>query len=664
MRKLTTLLLAVAALALLGAGSAQAKEFVFVNSSLDGISNAEQNSYGRQSSTKYRWTQDKVYILTRIIYVKNNITLEIEPGTLIRGLKADTADAIGEVNSLIEFEPGTLVVPKGSKLVANGTPELPIIFTSIDDTNVIGGTATIPPTVTIPTRSVINLSGTTVITGTTFIYNGDGDLDGTTDYGPDLRDYAMNGPTDNNAFNKFKVWGGVILCGEGFVSQNTAISGSAVDANADGIWDLIFTNIANPVIQNSGTGRDFIEGFDPTEVQDSILAIYGGLDDDHNNGVVRFTQIRYSGFDIGGFDGNEINSLTMGGLGTQTVIDFIESSFNFDDGFEWFGGKNDSKFLFNSYCHDDGLDGDEGFRGNIQFATVIQPVITITGSVPFNVGQGVRVGFGLSGTSANIQWLQSLNSAEGTNLGDKLVEWDGAEPNDSNGLPRTNVAFYNTTSLAGGNKRGFRFRRDAIGGLYNVVAQNNTPFFMNDNTTGAGFVTQVTVERGFWYTTGTGTTGSLTSVTGTPTLLAAPIINVTQGEHYKENGVDFRLLTSATAARAETGSVVIPAGLVPVQYAGFQRDNNFLNDWSHQDALNLTPVTNLARPTPTLGVSGSFATVSFTAASADTIYVIETSDDERSFTYEARVSGTAGPVTVTTTKVVDGTPLYVRVYGL
>jgi hypothetical protein len=60
------------------------------------------------------WTNDKDYVLTGPVFVTGNSTLTIEPGTEIRG---------GGLGS-------ALIVTRGSRLVAEGTAEEPIVFTS------------------------------------------------------------------------------------------------------------------------------------------------------------------------------------------------------------------------------------------------------------------------------------------------------------------------------------------------------------------------------------------------------------------------------------------------------------------------------------------------------------------------------------------------------
>src|SRR4051812_34505062 len=64
------------------------------------------------------WTNNKVYLLSNIIYVTNNATLTIEAGTVIYG------------NDDSHPNKGSLVVTKGAKLIAVGSPCEPIVFTS------------------------------------------------------------------------------------------------------------------------------------------------------------------------------------------------------------------------------------------------------------------------------------------------------------------------------------------------------------------------------------------------------------------------------------------------------------------------------------------------------------------------------------------------------
>lgn len=57
----------------------------------------------------------------------------------------------------------------------------------------------------------------------------------------------------------------------------------------------------------------------------------------------------------------------MGGVGRGTTVEYVESFASDDDGFEWFGGTVDGKYLVSAFNSDDAFDWDEGFRGRGQF---------------------------------------------------------------------------------------------------------------------------------------------------------------------------------------------------------------------------------------------------------------------------------------------------------
>ena len=90
--------------------------------------------------TSQRWTADNVYILSNLTFVEAPAVLTIEPGTIIR-----MEEKLSGGTSITDpADPGTLIICRGAKIVANGTAESPIVFTSIDDPFVAGGAATIP----------------------------------------------------------------------------------------------------------------------------------------------------------------------------------------------------------------------------------------------------------------------------------------------------------------------------------------------------------------------------------------------------------------------------------------------------------------------------------------------------------------------------------------
>ncbi len=113
----------------------------------------------------------------------------------------------------------------------------------------------------------------------------------------------------------------------------------------------------------SGADTAAIEGL-PTSV---TPAYYGGHDDADNSGIMRYVRIEFPGINLTGVSGNEINGLTMGGVGSGTTLEYIQVSYSGDDSFEWFGGTVNCKYFIAYKGVDDDFDTDNGFRGKCQF---------------------------------------------------------------------------------------------------------------------------------------------------------------------------------------------------------------------------------------------------------------------------------------------------------
>ena len=223
------------------------------------------------------WTADNIYILDGKVVVDDGITLTIEPGTIIKGAEGQETLA------------SALVVDQGGTLIANGTADSPIIFTSVLDGIEQGQT-----------------------TGTLT----------TADTG---------------------LWGGVIVLGKAPISVN----GDIETAQIEGI----------PADESYGQ--------------------YGGADPADNSGSISYISIRHGGITIG--QDNEINGLTLGGVGSGTTIDHVEVVANQDDGIEWFGGTVDVTNALVWSQGDDGFDADQAWSGTLSNGVVIMSAESGTG---------------------------------------------------------------------------------------------------------------------------------------------------------------------------------------------------------------------------------------------------------------------------------------------
>lgn len=99
-------------------------------------------------------------------------------------------------------------------------------------------------------------------------------------------------------------------------------------------------------------------------------AYYGGATPTDNSGTMKYVQIRYSGYVLSG--NSELQALTTGGVGSGTVLEYIQSHNSSDDGLEFFGGTHNMKRLVVTGADDDSIDLDTGYRGLIQYVIAAQ----------------------------------------------------------------------------------------------------------------------------------------------------------------------------------------------------------------------------------------------------------------------------------------------------
>ncbi len=131
-----------------------------------------------------------------------------------------------------------------------------------------------------------------------------------------------------------------------------------------GLWGGLII-LGNAPINIDG-GEASVEGIPFAEPR----GIFGGIDENDNSGILKYISIRHGGTNIG--EGNEINGLTLGGVGNKTTIDYVEIISNNDDGVEIFGGTVNLKHMVVSGCDDDAFDYDLGWTGNGQFWLAVQ----------------------------------------------------------------------------------------------------------------------------------------------------------------------------------------------------------------------------------------------------------------------------------------------------
>lgn len=278
---------------------------------------------------------DTTYILRGIVSVEDGGVLTIQPGTLI----------LGDANTT----PTALLVKIGGKIMAEGTANAPIVFTS---SNPVG------------TRS-----------------RGD--------------------------------WGGIVINGD----SNCNFPRSAGDR-------CVSEGVSSEYGNAAGTEPDIAD----------------------NSGILKYVRIEYAGYEVS--LGNEVNALTLNGVGNGTVIDYVQAHMGDDDGIELFGGTVNISHALVTGAQDDSFDYSTGWQGYGQFWLALQD--------PDDVGQS-----------------------------DTGFEVDGNE-DEHTATPITNPTLFNVALIGNGTSIGMRYRRGTAGTVANSIVTGFTDGLRVDDPTTVG----------------------------------------------------------------------------------------------------------------------------------------------------------------------------------
>ena len=225
-------------------------------------------------------------------------------------------------------------------------------------------------------------------------------------------------------------WGGIVLCGK-------AVNNQGPDVQMEGFNNISLNN---------------------------TLAKHGGINDDDNSGSINNLRIEFGGL---AFEPNkEINAITFGSVGRNTIVNNIQVSFSGDDSYEWFGGTVNCKHIIAFKGTDDDFDTDFGYRGAVQFG------------IAFKDTSYFDLSWNATGGSSS-ETFESDNDASG-----------------SGRLPLTSAVFSNMTCVGpipagmtwsqlsvtqkGAFRRGARIRRNSRLSIVNSIFMGYRNFVMFD----------------------------------------------------------------------------------------------------------------------------------------------------------------------------------------
>ncbi len=158
-----------------------------------------------------------------------------------------------------------------------------------------------------------------------------------------------------------------------FTSQQNLFSNGVSDATQGQWGGVILLGRAPTAVCAPNTGPNNAAGSSTTcqaQIEGVGNRFYGGPNSADNSGTMQYVQIRYTGIAIS--EGNELQGLTLGGTGSGTTIDHVQSHNSADDGVEIFGGTTNLKYFVVTGADDDGFDVDNGWRGFMQFIIAAQ----------------------------------------------------------------------------------------------------------------------------------------------------------------------------------------------------------------------------------------------------------------------------------------------------
>ncbi len=205
----------------------------------------------------------------------------------------------------------------------------------------------------------------------------------------DVATWTGGDPTTGTWREAANEWGNLTIMGAGYISENATVG-----------------NVASCDASNQAAMEGLVAGF-PGDTK----VLYGGGDDDDDSGTIHYLSLRYGGKVVG--LNNELNGLSMGGVGRDTDVSHVEIMNNVDDGVETWGGTVNYKYVSVWNVGDDSFDIDQGWRGKGQFILIVQ-------------------GY-------------SLDASQGSGVGDNGFETDGAE--DSDWQPVTTASLWNCTFI-------------------------------------------------------------------------------------------------------------------------------------------------------------------------------------------------------------------------
>lgn len=227
---------------------------------------------------------------------------------------------------------------------------------------------------------------------------------------------------------------------------------------------------------------------------------FGGDNNADDSGALKYVRVEYAGIELS--PNNETNSITLGSVGSATELEYCQVSFGGDDGFEWFGGTVNGKYLVAFACWDDSFDVDFGYTGKNQFGVEVRypSFADQSGSNSFECDNGPN--------DNSTTLLTTGVFSNFTCIGPKSTSTQSINANYQHSLDlrrRTAVTIANSVFV--GYPRGLRMNQQSVfdnfsGGTGNLINNVLHHFGSSRFTVGTGMTATATTVETYWNANG------------------------------------------------------------------------------------------------------------------------------------------------------------------
>jgi hypothetical protein len=299
----------------------------------------------------------------------------------------------------------------------------------------------------------------------------------------------------------------------------------------------------------------------PAVIEGEGRTEYGGTEAADNSGELKYVRIEFAG--IAYATDQEINSLTMGGVGSGTKIEYVQCSFGGDDAFEWFGGTVNAKHLVSFRGLDDDFDTDNGFSGLVQYGLIIRDPAVADQAGDSNGFESDNDGDGTNKTPQTAAKFANITVA----MGDGTA--NGKFASAARIRRNSSISIYNSVFTGAWPRSGVRIEAPSLPNFTNGTLKLEGVHVALSGTQAQGAIEGITAAQ---FAAGAknsvATVASLLFPAGFNSISAKPAV-----------------LPQATSPLL-TGGTTLPAGFEATTYAGAFSTTDWTAGWANFDPQN------------------------------------------------------------------------------